>query len=39
MEATLTRNGQNVVDLKPSGFTFNPNPPSYNFNAFVAASQ
>lgn len=39
MAATLTRNGQNLVNVKPNSFTFNPNPPSYNFNAFVAASQ
>ncbi|EGN98394.1 glycoside hydrolase family 71 protein [Serpula lacrymans var. lacrymans S7.3] len=38
MHGTITRNGQTVVDLQPSNFTFNPNPPSYNFNAFVAYS-
>lgn len=36
MRATLTRNGQSIIDLKPSQFTFNPNPSSYNYNAFVA---
>ncbi|KIJ64430.1 glycoside hydrolase family 71 protein [Hydnomerulius pinastri MD-312] len=39
MHATMTRNGWPVVDLYPSNFTFNPNPPSYNFNAFVVASR
>lgn len=38
MAATLVRNGENVINLKPDNFTFNPNPPSYNFNALVAAS-
>ncbi|KAH7885391.1 glycoside hydrolase family 71 protein [Phlebopus sp. FC_14] len=39
MRATLQRNGQTAIDLQPQNFTFNPNPPSYNFNAFVTASQ
>ncbi|KAG6331266.1 hypothetical protein ID866_7823 [Astraeus odoratus] len=38
MEATLVRNGQTVVNLKPDNFTFNPTPSSYNFNAFVVSS-
>ncbi|RPD53744.1 glycoside hydrolase [Lentinus tigrinus ALCF2SS1-7] len=36
MRGVLTRGGQTVIDLKPDGFVFNPNPPAYNFNAFVA---
>jgi glucan endo-1,3-alpha-glucosidase len=30
--------GETVVDFSPPGFTFSLNPPSYNFNAFVAVS-
>ncbi|KAG6376987.1 glycoside hydrolase family 71 protein [Boletus reticuloceps] len=37
MKAVLQRNGQTVIDLCPS-FSFNPSPPSYNFNAFVVSS-
>ena len=36
MHGTVVRNGQTVIDLKPDGYTFNPNPPDYNYNAFVA---
>ncbi len=36
MKATLTRNGQTVIDFKPDGFSFNPNPEKLNYNAFVA---
>ncbi len=36
MHATLIRNGATVVDVHPSGYSFNANPPSYNYNAFVA---
>lgn len=36
MHATLTRNGQTVVDLSPKGFTFSDNPQIFNYNAFVA---
>ncbi|THH27989.1 hypothetical protein EUX98_g6196 [Antrodiella citrinella] len=36
MHGTVVRNGQTIIDLKPDGYTFNPNPPSYNYNAFVA---
>ncbi|KZT73782.1 glycoside hydrolase family 71 protein [Daedalea quercina L-15889] len=36
MSATLTRNGQTVVSLDPgSNYTFNANPETYNYNAFV----
>lgn len=38
MAATLSRNGQTVVDLKSTNFTFNANPPSYNFNVLVISS-
>lgn len=38
MHGTISRNGQSVVDLMPANYTFNPNPPSYNYNIFVAAS-
>jgi glucan endo-1,3-alpha-glucosidase len=38
MHATLQRNGKTVIDLQPQNFTFDPNPPSYNFNAYVVAS-
>ncbi|KAI0670819.1 glycoside hydrolase [Trametes maxima] len=36
MRGTLERNGATVIDLKPSGYKFDPNPAVYNFNAFVA---
>ncbi|KAI0712188.1 glycoside hydrolase [Earliella scabrosa] len=36
MKATLTRNGQTVLDFQPEGFTFNPTPATFNYNAFVA---
>ncbi|RDX53305.1 glycoside hydrolase [Lentinus brumalis] len=36
MHGVLTRNDQTVIDLKPDGFTFNPNPTAFNYNAFVA---
>ncbi|EPQ50592.1 glycoside hydrolase [Gloeophyllum trabeum ATCC 11539] len=38
MSGTVTRNGQTVASLSPTGYTFNPNPSSYNYNAFVAYS-
>ena len=38
MQGTLTRNGQTVIDLQPAGYTFNPNPPAYNYNAFTASA-
>jgi hypothetical protein len=36
MRAVLERNGCVVIDFRPRGFVFNPNPETYNFNAFVA---
>ncbi|KAI0718564.1 glycoside hydrolase [Cerioporus squamosus] len=36
MRGVLARGGQTVIDLKPDGFVFDPNPAAYNFNAFVA---
>lgn len=38
MKATLERNGDVVLTVQPHNFTFNPNPSSYNFNAYVIAS-
>jgi len=35
MKATLIRNGAAVVKVYSGNYTFNPNPPSYNYNAFV----
>ena len=39
LSASLSRNGQNVVSVKPDDFTFSGNPQTYNYNAFVAMSQ
>lgn len=36
MRGTLTRNGQKVVDVQPSTFSFSGSPATYNYNAFVA---
>ena len=38
MSATMTRNGATVLSVSPGtdAYTFNPNPETYNFNAFVA---
>ncbi|KAN0087472.1 glycoside hydrolase family 71 protein [Tylopilus felleus] len=38
MKAVLERNGLTIINLQPQNFTFNPSPPSYNFNAFVVSS-
>jgi glucan endo-1,3-alpha-glucosidase len=38
MHGTISRGGANVVDLRPECFTFDPNPHTYNFNAFVVSS-
>ncbi|KLO14581.1 glycoside hydrolase [Schizopora paradoxa] len=35
MQASLFRNGAPVVQVDSGNYTFNPNPPSYNYNAFV----
>ena len=37
MEAILTRDGQTVVDVNPTDFTFVSNPQTYNYNAVVAS--
>ena len=38
MSATMTRNGATVLSVDPGtdAYTFNSNPQTYNFNAFVA---
>ena len=36
MHGTVVRNGQTIIDLKPDGYSFNPNPQNYNYNAFMA---
>ncbi|KAJ7449258.1 glycoside hydrolase family 71 protein [Mycena latifolia] len=36
--ASISRRNISVINFTPSGFTFRTDPPSYNFNAFVAAS-
>ena len=38
MHGTLTRNGQTVIDLKPDGYKFDPNPAAFNYNAFTASA-
>jgi glucan endo-1,3-alpha-glucosidase len=38
MKGTIERNGENIVELNPSSFTFQANPPSYNFNIFAASA-
>ena len=38
MKGTIERDGQTIVELSPSNFTFQANPPSYNFNSFVASA-
>ena len=35
---TVTNSAQKTVDFTPSGYNFKKNPPSYNFNTFVAVS-
>jgi len=35
MSATLIRNNAAVVQVYSGNYTFNPTPPSYNYNAFV----
>ncbi|GBE84927.1 glycoside hydrolase family 71 protein [Sparassis latifolia] len=36
MHGVLERNGGTTIDLQPADYTFNPNPLSYNYNAYVA---
>lgn len=38
IRGTMMRNGQTVIDFRPDGFTFNANPPAYNYNVFAAVS-
>ena len=38
MRATLTRNGQTLVNLAPSGYKCTNTPSTYNYNAFVAVA-
>jgi glucan endo-1,3-alpha-glucosidase len=38
MAGTIVRGSDTVATVKPQGFTFNPSPQTYNFNAFVASS-
>jgi glucan endo-1,3-alpha-glucosidase len=38
VQATIVRDDELVLELRPDGFEFSTHPPSYNFNAFVAAS-
>ena len=35
--AKISRDG-NYMEFEPKGFSYSQDPPSYNFNAFVAAS-
>ncbi|KAG8874654.1 hypothetical protein FRB97_005750 [Tulasnella sp. 331] len=37
VSATMSRAGREVYSFSPAGFSFTLNPPSYNFNAYVAA--
>ncbi|KAJ7148702.1 glycoside hydrolase family 71 protein [Mycena crocata] len=36
--ASIARDNRTVLDFTPAGFKFRADPPSYNFNAFVASS-
>lgn len=38
MKGTIERDGQTILELSPQNFTFQANPPSYNFNFFVASA-
>jgi len=38
MKGVIQRNGQTIVELNPTEFTFQGSPQSYNFNAFVASA-
>ena len=35
MRGTVVRDGQTIIDLRPEGYTFDANPPVYNYNAFA----
>ncbi|KIY51042.1 glycoside hydrolase family 71 protein [Fistulina hepatica ATCC 64428] len=37
VKAVVKRDDKTIISCEPPGFRFNTNPPSYNFNAFVAA--
>ena len=39
ISATLTRNGTDVVTVKPDNFTFTDTPVTYNYNVFAACGQ
>lgn len=36
MHGTIARDGKTILDLKPDTYTFDSNPKTYNYNAFVA---
>ena len=36
MSGKILRNGEVIASVHPEGFFFNPNPETYNFNAFAA---
>ena len=38
IKGTVERDGQTIVELSPTNFTFQANPTTYNFNAFVASA-
>ncbi|PPQ65381.1 hypothetical protein CVT26_000006 [Gymnopilus dilepis] len=38
MKGVIQRNGQTIVELNPTEFTFQGSPSTYNFNAFVASA-
>ena len=38
VRGALVRVGEVVIDLRPDGFVFDPNPPACNYNAFVASA-
>lgn len=38
MKGVIQRDGKTIVELNPTQFTFEGNPQSFNFNAFVASA-
>ena len=38
MKGVIQRNGQTIVELNPTEFTFQGSPSTYNYNAFVASA-